>query len=67
MSRSEKSSRFPRRVMDISLAKKVIDYNPATTLLEGLKETWEWFITHHDDEHPNDEHLKRKNYFKNSL
>ena len=53
-----KPSGFPKRVMDISLAKKVIDYNPSTSLFDGLKETWEWFIENQD------EYLKKKNYFK---
>lgn len=53
-----KSSGFPRRVMDISLAKELIKYNPATSLRDGLKETWEWFLKN------NGEYLKRKNYFK---
>ena len=52
-----RSSGFPRRVMDISRAKKIIEYNPATSLLDGLKETWGWFIKNQD------EYLKRKNYF----
>jgi len=53
-----KSSGFPVRVMDISLAKERLGYNPATTLLEGLKETWNWFVKNQS------EYLKRKNYFK---
>ncbi len=53
-----KSSGFPKRVMDISLARELIDYNPTTSLLDGLKETWNWFINHQD------EYLKKKNYFK---
>jgi GDP-L-fucose synthase len=53
-----KSSGFPRRVMDISLAKKLIHYNPTTSLRDGLKETWDWFVEHQD------EYLKRQNYFK---
>ena len=53
-----KPSGFPRRVMDISQARKLIDYNPTTSLLDGLKETWEWFVKNQD------EYLKRKNYFK---
>lgn len=53
-----KSSGFPKRVMDISLARKLIHYNPTTTLLDGLKETWNWFIRNQD------EYLKKKNYFK---
>jgi GDP-L-fucose synthase len=53
-----KSSGFPRRVMDISLAKKIIHYNPTTSLRDGLKETWDWFIKNQD------EYLKKMNYFK---
>lgn len=52
-----KPSGFPKRVMDISLAKKLIDYNPTTTLLDGLKETWKWFIENQS------EYLRKKNYF----
>ena len=53
-----KSSGFPKRVMDISRARDWIDYNPTTSLLDGLKETWDWFQDNKD------EYLKRKNYFK---
>ena len=53
-----KSSGFPKRVMDISRAREWINYNPKTSLLDGLKETWDWFQDHKD------EYLKRKNYFK---
>jgi len=49
---------FPRRVMDISLARKLIQYNPTTSLRDGLKETWDWFVKNHD------EYLERQNYFK---
>jgi GDP-L-fucose synthase len=52
-----KSSGFPKRVMDISLAKELIHYNPTTSLLDGLKETWQWFTQNQD------EYLRRKNYF----
>ena len=52
-----KPSGFPRRVMDISYAKELIDYDPQTNLLEGLTETWEWFMEHKE------EYLNRKNYF----
>lgn len=52
-----KPSGFPKRVMDISLAQDVIDYNPTTSLQEGLKETWEWFVENQD------EYLRKKNYF----
>jgi len=53
-----KSSGFPMRIMDISLARELIHYNPTTSLLDGLKETWNWFVEHQE------EYLKRKNYFK---
>jgi len=53
-----KPSGFPKRVMDISLARKLIGYNPETSLPEGLKQTWDWFVKNPD------EHLKKKNYFK---
>jgi GDP-L-fucose synthase len=54
---SSKPSGFHRRLMDISLARKLIGYNPTTSLLDGLKETWDWYVHHQDD------FLKRKNYF----
>lgn len=53
-----KPSGFPKRVMDISLARKMIHYNPSTSLLDGLKETWEWFINN------SNEYEDRHNYFK---
>ncbi len=52
-----KSSGFPRRVMDISVAKELIDYNPTTSLLDGLKQTWDWYLKN------NEEGSKRQNYF----
>lgn len=47
-----------KRVMDISQAKEKIHYNPSTSLLDGLKQTWEWFTLH------SDEYTKKMNYFK---
>ena len=55
---TSKPSGFPKRVMDISLARKLLDYNPTTSLLDGLKETWNWYIKNQG------EYLKKKNYFK---
>jgi len=52
-----KPSGFPRRIMDISLAKEMIDYNPTTTLRDGLEETWGWFLNNKD------EFKNKKNYF----
>jgi GDP-L-fucose synthase len=48
---------FPKRVMDISMAKELIRYNPTTSLKDGLEETWNWFIKNQD------EYLKHQNYF----
>lgn len=53
----EKPSGYPKRVMDISRAREWIGYNPSTSLADGLKETWEWFIQNQD------EYLQKKNYF----
>ena len=55
---TSKPSGFPKRIMDISLAKELIDYNPSTSLLDGLKETWDWFLQNQD------EYLKKQNYFR---
>ena len=50
-------SGFPRRVMDISRAREWLNYEPRTSLREGLEKTWTWFLENED------EYLKRKNYF----
>lgn len=55
---ASKPSGFPKRVMDISKARELIGYNPSTSLLEGLKETWKWFLDNQK------EYLEKKNYFK---
>jgi GDP-L-fucose synthase len=55
---TSKPSGFPKRIMDISLARKTIDYNPTTSLQDGLKETWQWYVNNQD------EYLNKKNYFK---
>lgn len=54
---STKPTGFPRRVMDISLAKHLLGYEPQVSLLEGLRQTWDWYVEHHD------EYLQRQNYF----
>lgn len=56
-----KPSGFPKRVMDISLARKSLGYEPQISLAEGLKLTWEWFVKNRD------EYLKRKNYFQEQI
>lgn len=55
---TSKPSGFAKRVMDISLAKRLIHYSPTTSLLDGLKETWNWFVKNQN------EYLNKKNYFK---
>ena len=54
---TSKPSGFPRRVMDISLAKKIINYKPEISLLDGLKLTWDWFQKN------SDEYKNKQNYF----
>ena len=34
--------------MDISLAREMINYDPKTSLIDSLKETWSWFLDHDD-------------------
>ena len=55
---ASKPAGFPKRVMDISLARKLIDYNPTTGLRDGLNQTWEWFVKNQG------EYLEKQNYFK---
>lgn len=54
---TSKPSGFPKRVMDVSLAKELVGYEHTTTLKEGLQETWEWFQQNRD------EYKNKKNYF----
>ena len=54
---TSKPSGFPRRIMDIGLARNLIDYSPSTSLKDGLKETWNWFLENQD------EFKHKKNYF----
>jgi GDP-L-fucose synthase len=53
-----KPSGFPRRIMDIKNAKKILNYNPQFSLKRGLEETWNWYC-----ENKNENDL-RHNYFK---
>ena len=54
----KKDSGFPKRIMDISNAKKILGYSPKISLKEGLKETWSWYINN------SNQNKKRHNYFK---
>jgi len=42
--------------MSIKNSNKIIKYNPKTSLTEGLKKTWDWYIAN------SKEFEKRKNY-----
>jgi GDP-L-fucose synthase len=53
-----KPSGFPKRIMDLTLSKELINYEPTTSLLDGLKLTWQWFVENQG------EYLKKQNYFK---
>ena len=44
-----KNSGFPRRIMNIDNAKKIIGYQPKTSLKQGLLNTWEWYIKNKDE------------------
>ena len=48
-----------RRLLDISLAQERLGYQPATSLEEGLRLTWEWFT-----QHPQ-EYTHKQCYFEN--
>lgn len=52
-----KPSGYPQRVLNISLARKAIQYNPETSLEEGLRRTWNWFCNN------TMEYTQKKNYF----
>jgi GDP-L-fucose synthase len=53
-----KDSGFPKRIMNINNAKKILGYNPKISLKDGLKETWSWYINN------SSQNKKRHNYFK---
>jgi GDP-L-fucose synthase len=44
--------------MDITRAREWLGYNPSTSLRDGLKQTWDWFMDNRE------EFLQRHNYFK---
>ncbi len=44
--------------MDITRARTLLGYEPRTSLAEGLRRTWEWYV-----EHP-DESARKQNYFR---
>ena len=52
-----KPAGFPKRIMNMNKAKKVINFTPNFSLEDGLRITWDWFQKN------NKQFLKRKNYF----
>ena len=55
--KSKSNQGFSKRVMDISVAKKIIKYKPSTSLELGLRTTWNWFLKNQK------QYKLRKNYF----
>lgn len=55
---SSKPTGVRRRFLDITLAREHLGYNPTTSLHDGLKQTWEWFV-----ENPG-EYMKKQCYFE---
>jgi GDP-L-fucose synthase len=55
---NSKPSGFPKRIMDISNAKKILGYRPMNSLMDGLRKTWNWYFKNYN------ENKKRHNYFK---
>ena len=56
----DKDGGFPRRVMDITRAREWLGYEPLTSLEDGLRETWDWFVEN------SGEHERKQNYFGGS-
>ena len=54
---TSKPSGFPKRIMDVTLAEDILGYKHDTSLQQGLKETWQWFLDNRE------EYLNKKNYF----
>jgi GDP-L-fucose synthase len=57
---ASKPAGYPRRIMDAKRAKDWIGFEASTTLIEGLKKTWAWFMENRQ------EYLGRKNYWKDT-
>lgn len=54
---ASKPSGASMRVMDIAKARETLDFIPSTDITTGLKNTWEWFVSHPG------EHENKMNYF----
>ena len=55
---TNKPSGKGQKLLDISKAHKLINYEPMTSLRAGLEETWNWYLNNPD------EHTNKQNYFK---
>lgn len=53
-----KPSGFQKRIMDMTLSKKILDFEPHISLFDGLKNTYEWYVEN------SNEYINKKNYFK---
>ena len=53
-----KHSGKKEKLLDLEKARKILSYQPRTSLKEGLAKTWEWFLQH------GEEHTQKMNYFK---
>lgn len=53
-----KPSGFPKRVLDITRARETLGYDPQTSLADGLRQTWDWFVSHAQ------EHEKKMSYYR---
>jgi nucleoside-diphosphate-sugar epimerase len=46
--------------MDIGAARERLGYEPATSLVDGLRATWAWYLAHRG------EHEQKVDYFRES-
>jgi GDP-L-fucose synthase len=53
-----KPAGFPKRVMDVSRARALLGWAPATSLEDGLRETWAWYAANEG------EHRRKANVFE---
>lgn len=55
---TSKPSGYPIRVMNITRAKRLLDWEPRVTLVDGLQRTWRWFVQHPDEYKQKEDYLK---------
>lgn len=47
-----KPTMIPKRMIDISMAKRVLGFNPKTTLSDGIQQTVDWYNEYYKDSSP---------------